>query len=306
MQRTIEEKEKEVRPLQLQNLEMVQNLSQSEEHLSKLESRFMNLHTKHEQLLSDFEEQSNALTREKKAREDAQECEAQVRILLEDEADKKGTTREQLRKAQQQIDKLQGELDDEKQACGLARADYNGAMDELDLEKTAHGGSKAHLAHTSGSLQTMQTIEGALRAEIASARAQIDSLTGEKNELIYTTNQLHEKVSGIVAWLNRGQRIVSTPRSSHHDLIARIVSEKLLALPGDTRARPRRHVLISAWRPRFTKPAISLTWPTGTGVSQGRECGSVTKREREERWREGKPSPDLSTAGMFYRSAHKH
>ena len=196
---------------------MVQNLSQSEEQLAKLETRFMNLHAKHEQLSSDFGEQTSALTREKKAREDAQECEAQVRILLEDEADKKGTTRDQLRRAEAEIKRLQEELDGERRAHGMARSDYNSAMDELDLERTAHGGSKAHLAHTSGSLQTMQTIEGALRAEIASARAQIESLTQEKNELIYTTDQLREKVVGIVAWLNRGQRIEKQAADDSND-----------------------------------------------------------------------------------------
>ncbi len=203
----IEAKEKEVRPLQLQNLEMAQKLEEAQQSVAKLERNFSALTSKHEELTDRFSEQSGALRREREAREDAQECEAQIRILLEDEVDKKGSTREQLRQAKAQIQQLQSDLQQSKLAEGLARKDHNQALDDLELERAAHGGSKEHLHHTTGSLKTMQTVEGALRAEIASARARIDGLTEENDALLNTMGIIQQKVDAITSWLNRGQRV---------------------------------------------------------------------------------------------------
>jgi chromosome segregation ATPase len=186
---------------------MVQKLEQAQESLAKFEGSFMSLTSKHEDLKAQFAEQGVALNREREAREDAQECESQLRILLEDEADKKGSTRDQLDKAKEQIKQLEADLEESKRAEGLARADCNLAMDDLDLERTAHGGTRAHLDHTTGSLKTMQTIEGALRAEIAAARAQIDALSEDKSALLGTMGVLQDKVGYIIGWLNRGQRV---------------------------------------------------------------------------------------------------
>ncbi len=203
----IEAKEKEVRPLQLQNLEMAQRLEEAQESVAKIESSFSALTSKHQDLTERFAEQSGALQRETEAREDAQECEAQIRILLEDEADKKGATREQLRQAKAQIQQLESDLKRSKLAEGLARSEHNQVLDDLELERTAHGGSRKHLEHTFGTLKTMQTVEGALRAELAAARDTIDELSGEKETLLNTMGVVQQKLDVVISWLNRGQRV---------------------------------------------------------------------------------------------------
>ena len=251
----IAEKETEVRPLQLQNLEMAQRLEEAQQSLAKLESKFFALSSEHEKLKDKSAEQTGALQRERQAREDAQECESQLRILLEDEADKKGTTREQLEQAKAQIKQLESDLRQSKLAEGLARQEYNQAMDDLELERTAHNGSKRHVHSTTSSLKTMQTVEEALRAEIASARAQIAVLSEEKGDLLNTMGALLGKVGSIIRTLNRGQRVEKSQQldgSSADDVGHSTVPQPALVSPrasaaslpsprGNTKVRTFRH-----------------------------------------------------------------
>lgn len=204
---TIEAKTKEVRPLQHQNLEMVQRLEEAQERLAKLETSFFALTSNHEDLKNKFAEQAGALQREREAREDAQECESQLRILLEDEADKKGSTRDKLNQALAQVKQLESDLEQSKRTERLVRTDYNQAMDDLDLERTAHNGSKQHLEQTTGALKVMQRIEDALKAEMNSARAQIDALSADKSNRLNTIGLVLDKVRLIIELLNRGQRV---------------------------------------------------------------------------------------------------
>eukprot|EP01045_Picozoa_sp_COSAG04_P025060 COSAG04_NODE_3225_length_3029_cov_2.159044_2_plen_639_part_00 len=203
----IEEKESQVRPLQLQNLEIIQKLSTAEENLAKLEHTHAGVTQAHEALAEEFEAQATALEREKAAREDAQECEAQVRILLEDEADKKGSVRAKLDEANATVRRVQSELEASQRGEAQARSDYNIAMDELDLERTAHHGSKTHLTQTHSNIQALETLHETVRADVAAANGRIDALTQERDVLLTTTHQLREKVGFIIGWLNRGQRV---------------------------------------------------------------------------------------------------
>ena len=276
----IEEKESQVRPLQLQNLEIIQKLSTAEENLAKLEHTHAGVTQAHEALSEEFEAQATALEREKAAREDAQECEAQVRILLEDEADKKGSVRAKLDEANATVRRVQSELEASQRGEAQARSDYNIAMDELDLERTAHHGSKTHLTQTHSNIQALETLHETVRADVAAANGRIDALTKERDVLLTTTHQLREKVGFIIGWLNRGQRVGSQDSSDSLPPMSRN--------PGDPLPSPKLRVfkhsanLVEIERMGLLKELLScleLVEPTLASIEQQFEADGAELKE---------------------------